>query len=333
MQHKRRLFIIILLCFISVFASSCAKPNGAEEDKKGQETTCDYQVDFIDVGEGDSIFIKFPDGKTMLVDCGEKGEKNYQKISGCITQSGADKIDYLVITHPDSDHAGNALNIIQNFDVGVAFIPDIISSKLVFYQNYSEFYQTLIEKEIEKKYSSFYSCIKGEDYFVAFLTPTPKAINGSEYTEFNSAESPTESQSNSLSPIIYVEIRGVRFVLMGDAPEKQEKKALENLKLNAEKHYEYYGLNVNLENVDFLKVSHHGSADASCEEFLEVLAPNNAIISVGANNYYGHPSTQVLKRLERANENYTLYRTDVCGTVSVKGYGEQVKVEVEIGKK
>jgi competence protein ComEC len=332
MLHKGKRFIIILLCFINVFAFSCAKPKSTEEDKKEQEITCDYQVDFIDVGEGDSIFIKFPDGKTMLIDCGEKGENNYQKIADCVSQSGADKIDYFVITHPDADHAGNALEIIQNFEIGLAFIPDIIVSQLIFYQNYSEFYQTLIEKQIDKKISSFYSYIKEEDYCVIFLTPTPRAVAGSEYTEFNRSESPTESQSNSLSPIIYIEICGVRFVLTGDAPEKQEKKALENLKLAViKRNHEENGLCVNLENIDFLKVSHHGSADASCEEFLNVLAPKNAIISVGANNYYGHPSTQVLQRLERANNEYTLYRTDVCGTISVKGYGKQVKVAVEIG--
>ncbi len=341
MLHKRKSFIIILICFFSIFVFSCAKAGGTStQGKDNQEVTsngeqdkvCNYSVDFIDVGEGDCIFIRFPDGKTMLIDTGEKSDKNYKKITDCIDKSGAKSIDYLMITHPDFDHSGNALDIIQNFDVGVAYIPYLHNSKFGFYKYYSEFYDLLVEKEISKKYSNYYHYLKGEEYLVAFLTPSPKGMVDGEYYEFNLSEAPTESQSNSLSPIIYVQICGVRFVFTGDAPENQEKKALENLKLNAKNHYEYYGLNVNLDNVDYLKISHHGSSDASCEEFLSVLAPKNAIISVGGNNNYGHPSSQVLKRLQKANENYLLYRTDVNGSISVIGRGSQTSVAVEISK-
>ena len=76
-------------------------------------------------------------------------------------------------------------------------------------------------------------------------------------------------------------------------------------------------MSINLENVDYLKLSHHGSDDASCEEFLSLLKPKNVIISVGENNY-GHPTSEVLQRLDEIVGEYNLYRTDRDDNIFVK---------------
>ena len=85
-----------------------------------------------------------------------------------------------------------------------------------------------------------------------------------------------------------------------------------------QKYYMEKGVNVYLMGIDFLKVAHHGSNNSSGEEFLSKIYPKNAIISVDGNNIYGHPSTDLLKRLYFNNSNLNLFRTDVCGSVSVK---------------
>ena len=89
---------------------------------------------------------------------------------------------------------------------------------------------------------------------------------------------------------------------------------------------------MNLENVDFLKVSHHGAVDASCNEFLSLLNPTNAIISVGNENFYGHPASETLERLNLLCPNHNLYRTDMLGTITVYKENAELKIISSEGK-
>ena len=88
----------------------------------------------------------------------------------------------------------------------------------------------------------------------------------------------------------------------------------------------YNNLSINLENVDYLKLSHHGSDDSSCEEFLTLLKPKNVIISVGANNSYGHPTSETLQLLDEVVKDYNLYRTDRNGNILVKVIDNKITV-------
>jgi beta-lactamase superfamily II metal-dependent hydrolase len=338
-KNKRRKilkFVIVALVFVASVIAFFAIKNADGGFSGGNENPSvkyDYAVSFVDVGEGDCIITKFPDGKVLMVDCGNRDDKIYRKIDEQLKEFGAKKIDYLIITHPDADHVGNALKVAQNYRIENVFLPDIADSMLVFYRQYQEFCSYINELETTIKTNHCYQTIKGENYFLAFLTPTPKGISGSEYIDFNASPSPTEEQSNALCPIIYMEIYGVKFLLTGDAPAKQEKKALENLDLYLNIHYEHeFGKRISLYDVDYLKVSHHGADDASCMEFLTVVCPKNAIISVGGNNNYGHPTNAVLKRLAEVNPHYNLFRTDTDGTILVASLDGQVETITEFSK-
>lgn len=323
MLKRRNKWLICSLIIFVIFCFGCGnKPNNATESGDI------FSVNLIDVGEGDCIFIEFPDGKNMLIDSGENDDKVFNKINAFLKSEKVKKIDYLLITHPDSDHAGGAEKLVENYKISRAYLPDIDQEMFAFYSSYERFYTALKQTDTEIKNSDYYTYIKGENYCAAFLTPTPRAFLNSEYVEFNSSEAPSEEQSNALSPIIYMEICGERFVFTGDASEKQEKAALSNVR-TLKAHYDYLGININLKWVDYLKVSHHGSSDASCQEFLNELCPKNAIISVGGVNNYGHPNTKVLTRLQTANPDYTLFRTDVHGNICVRGYRDGVKTVTE----
>ena len=291
---------------------------GCNDDKVNNEqlSLSGFSAHILDVGEGDAIFLHFPDGKNMLIDCGDKKDGLGEYIIKFIKNLGVKTLDYMMITHPDSDHAGNGEKIINAFTVGKLFIPHIVEKSLIFYPVYESFYNLVLELEIQTDVSDCYDVIIGDDYKVAFLSPYPKNFPTSSYVDFNDSIVPSSEESNALSPIIYVEVYGVRFVFTGDATVKQEAVAMLNLKTN-KAHYEYYDIDVNLSSVDFLKVAHHGGDDSSSEDFLSLLKPKNAIISVGANNVYGHPTRAVLERLQKANAQYNLYRTDVYGTVSI----------------
>lgn len=313
--HKRKTvckIISIALIFVLLCCCSCSH----KIKKLGREFFDGFSVHFLDVGEGDCIFIKFPDGKNMLIDSGDENERISSYIIDFLVDYKVKKLDYLIITHPNSDHCGNALDVINSFSVGTAFVPFMVEDRINLYQAYKSFYVKLLDIAEEIKISDCNKILKGLDYCVAFLTPLPRTMPQSSYAEFNGANSPTAEQTNALSPIIYVEYRGFRLVFTGDAPSSQEKLALEQVKV-MDNFYQSNQISVNLESVDFLKVSHHGSDDASCLEFLNVLKPKNAVISVGGNNNYGHPTKKVLERLQMVNPDYKLLRTDVHGTVSV----------------
>ena len=313
MLHKRKIFLrltVLILCAVMLIGCTSPVPN-----KSPRQVYDGFSIHFLDVGEGDSIFVRFSDGKNMLIDSGERSEELSEFIIGFLDNYGVKKIDYLVLTHPDLDHAGNAADIIDEFEIGIAYLPDM-RVHINLYTAYEQAYNKLEEKKIE--ISSIAVCIKGEDYGLAFLSPNPSSSSaGSSYRDFNASQAPEPELSNAMSPIIYLEARGVRFVLTGDAPFSQEEVALKNANvLNSI--YASNGVDVNLENVDFLKVSHHGANDASRSEFLSVLKPKNAVISVGGDNNYGHPNRDVLERLYAANQSYNLWRTDVYGTISVQ---------------
>ena len=190
-----------------------------------------------------------------------------------------------------------------------AFLPYIISP-----QNFNLYYRALTllnEKEVQIVYSAVGTTVFGDDYYFVMLSPNPKETTDSAYDIFNSYEDPPADVRNNVSPIIYLEYKGVRFIFTGDAGFSQEEVALNNLTLGMVNKNK-----VNLDGIDFLKVSHHGAADASGDEFLQALTPKNAVISVGVNTY-SHPAKATLSRILNANEDCDLYLTSVCGTVSV----------------
>ena len=129
-------FFALFVFFNFLFLLSCSEEelsqfkNSAAYDKK--EITARTEnlnvpsVNFLSVGQGDSAFIIFPDGKTMLIDCGEKDDINFATISTYIDAAGANAIDYLVLSHTDSDHTGNAADIIGKYGVKVAYIPKVL---------------------------------------------------------------------------------------------------------------------------------------------------------------------------------------------------------------
>lgn len=278
----------------------------------------DFSVNYLNVGQGDCIFIRLPDGKNALIDCGLNQEPILEKIKNYLAAYEVSKIDYFILTHPDLDHIGNAYNLIREYSVGELFIPYVKHEHLCNFTEFSNVLNLAKNKAISIKIFDSYTCIQGMDYAFAFLSPMPKGFDGSSYDELIKQDIPSDSAVNNLSPIIYFECFGKRFVFTGDAGYSQEKLVVANYTNKVyELFYNNYNINVNLECVDFLKVSHHGSADATGEQFLRLLQPKNAIISVAGQNFYGHPSSETLERLISVCPGYQLYRTDRDGTICI----------------
>ena len=305
---KRVIGIIVLLITLFNFGLF-----GCSNDNENQPFPIinEFCVYYLDVGEGDCIFINLPDGKRMVIDTGLYSNDNYNKLKNLLTQYNVSKIDYLVLTHPDADHIGNAFSIIQDYTVEKAFVPDIYNKQL--YTEFNGVFNMLIENGCQITYPSVYTFIEGEEYYIAFLSPNYTESIGY-YSYFNSLEQPNSEQVNNLSPIIYLEYKGVTFLFTGDANYKQEQIFIEYKKIGL---FNFIHKPINLDDIDFLKVGHHGAEDCTSEEFVYAINPQNAVISVGGNNIYGHPSTKTISRLCNQNINVNVLRTDVCGTIAV----------------
>lgn len=236
-------------------------------------TTYIYPAEFVmfDVGQGDSMLIRGE--KVILVDTG--GKLEYQKeawqkkktssyaervIIPYLKATGITKIDYLVLTHGDYDHMGEAINLVDNFKV----------EKVIFNcGSYNDLEQELI-KVLDKKKIKYYSCIKELN------------IDNNKLYFLQTKEYDNE---NDNSNVIYTELNGYKFMFMGDAGIEKEKDILEKY---------------NISNIDVLKVGHHGSNTSSSKIFIDEINPKYSIISVGKNNRYGHPNKEALDNLKNS---------------------------------
>lgn len=313
-NHLKRIFkrvisiTIILVTLLYCFLSGCSS---CQKDKRFK-TVQGFSVNFIDVGNGDSIFIRFDDGKNMLIDCGFSSTTYFDNICRVLDAYNTTKINYLVLTHPDVDHVGNVSNLLSKYKIEKAFIPNVYNKSL--YKVFNDAYSSLVNAGVEMTYSNIYQSIIGRNYFACFLSP---CLDGTSdyYGYFNGLLSPTENDINSLSPIIYLEYKGVRFLFTGDATKEQESVLMFNYKAGL--YNLIHDRNINLYDIDVLKVAHHGSADSSGYEFLSILKPKIAVISVGGNNVYGHPSAEVINNLYMVNPSVKILRTDVFGDISL----------------
>ena len=226
----------------------------------------------IDVGQGDSILIELPYNKgNILIDTGGKidyklsswEERENRSISDNILlpyfkNVGIHSIDYLILSHGDYDHMGEAINLVNNFKV----------EKVIFNcGEFNDLEQELI-KVLDKKKIPYYSCIKELN------------IDNNKLYFLQTKEYDNE---NDNSNVIYTELNGYKFMFMGDAGVTTEKEILDKY---------------NLPDIDVLKVGHHGSKTSSSKEFINEINPNYSIISVGKNNRYGHPNKEVLNNLK-----------------------------------
>lgn len=323
-EIRNRIIAIIVLTATVLSLCACAKDgslfkNGYTESERAILNN-GFSAHFIDVGEGDCSVIKFPDGKILMIDAGSDNEKIYKKIKSVLNELAVQKIDYLVLSHPDTEHVGNAGRLISDFTVGTVYMPNIKEENREYFPEFSAVYQR--ENAFTTVNPKLYDYIAGESYFFAFLSPD---FHGDYYAALNTGENITEEIKDDVSPIIYLEYAGVRFILSSDARATAEQRIVEDYASTAYKNiFGMRGITIDLEDVDFYKTASHGDNKSNSEEFLNLLKPKRAVISVGGGNYKGHPSFAVLNRLLSVREGCELYRTDYFGTVSVlvDGNGE-----------
>lgn len=316
------------IIFSTLILSGCGSP---VPQKNAREILSGFSVHYVDVTQGDCVFIRLPDGKNVLIDCGKKDQEILDDVTDFLSTYSVNKLDYFILTHPDNDHVGNAKDLIDAYQIGVVYHPHIVDQMLDLFPDYKNAYLLAKDKAEDMLVSDMYDVIKGEDYFLCFLTP--QIISKGVYEQLNSTLLPEETLINDLSPIIYLEYKGVSFLFTGDAGNSQEELAIENVNSTSfQNHLKHHGVQFDILGVDFLKVAHHGSRDSTSEQFLNAVLPKNAVISVGSDNPYGHPSSELLERICTVNDSCEIWRTDVYGTISV-GVDDSGEVKIITDKK
>lgn len=280
-------------------------------------------VHYIDVGQGDCIYIAFPDGTDMLIDCGsEKGRKEYETsaISDLKALNPDGKIDRVMATHSDTDHISYLDEVLSEFQVGNVYMPNIRSNNLdksvkiggrdvkVGDLDASKLKKFTDKDTIDtERYTEFFIAALSEPNCNITLNIGKYEIRGKDYTftfyclsqeEWDRRHLNNGEQINAVSPIGILEYAGRRLVFTGDSNESNE---------------EYYCETYPYVDCDVLKVAHHGSNGSSSKDFLQHVKCEYAVISTSGESY-GHPAQEALDRLKE-NGIQKIHRTDKCGNV------------------
>ncbi len=267
-------------------------PNAAVEPSRedGDAVGVSCSVHFIDVGQGDSILVE-SDGHYMLIDAGENDQG--ETVVSYLREQGVEVLDYIIGTHPHSDHIGGMDDVLEAVTVERAILPETDYGT----RTYQEVLEGIEAGNVEVSWAEV-----GDSYSlgdVSFLILAPAQAY---------------EDTNDLSVGIKLVCGNTSVVMCGDAEETSE--------------LDMCNSGIDLE-ADVLKCGHHGSSTSTCDAFLKAVNPVYAVISCGADNKYGHPHVETIAKLQE--EDVQIYRTDQSGTIIAASDGTNVSWSFERG--
>lgn len=263
----------------------------------------EIKIYFVDVGQGDSTLIQTIEGKNILIDGGGSEFGSFDVGESILLPYLLDRrittIDYLMISHFDSDHIGGVFAILENLEVKNI----IISKQGETSENLKKFYEITNNKGIRTIIVKKGDIVEIDKYsHFEILFPEDNLIE--------------DNILNNNSIVARFNSLNFSILFTGDIEEIAEKRLCE-----------LYSGTDKLE-AFVLKVAHHGSKTSSTEEFLELVKPKIALIGVGKNNNFGHPNIDVIERLE--NMGSKIYRTDNCGEIIIRINREKLQIHTKI---
>ena len=268
--------IIFILVFIIIFISITPKK---------------LNIHFVDVGQGDCTFIVTPRKQTILIDGGGSASKEYDvgknTLLPYVLDRGYTKLDYIFISHFDQDHVAGILTILEELKVETVIIPKQEENT----ENYQKFLELIKEKRIKVNIIKKGDRVNIEkNVYFDILWPEKEQIK--------------ENVINNNAIVMKMHYGNFSILFTGDIEEKAEEKILK-----------VYEGKERLLNANILKVAHHGSKTSTTEKFLKWVNPKAALIGVGKNNLFKHPSEKTIENLRK--HNVTIYRTDENGEITI----------------
>ena len=260
------------------------------------------EINFIDVGQGDSTLIRVSN-KTILIDgggssYGETFDVGEQTLFPYLLDRGIKTIDYVIVSHFDSDHCQGLNFIMENMKVKNAIISDLGQES----NEYDTFLSLAKKQNTNLVYVKMGDIIKIGKATIKILFPDNEPI--------------TDNEKNNNAIVFKFLWKNVSILFTGDIEEKAENKILS-----------MYSNNLEELKSTILKVAHHGSKTSTTKAFLEAIRPQIALVGVGEDNNFGHPNSGVIERLESIG--CKIYRTDKCGEINFK-FKNKISVSTKI---
>lgn len=280
--------ILFLLAGCSLTIETQAGPPISEESF--------LKVHFIDVGQGDATLIQQinqDNTYNMLIDAGNNGDGGY--LVEYLKDQGVKTLDYIIGTHPHSDHIGGLDDVIKGFQVGAIIMPKVMANTRTFEE---------VMEAVSNKGLSITSPVPGTSYPLGEAEFTILAPNSDDYASLNDYSIANRIVFGSNS-----------FIFTGDAEALSEEEILNNF-------------NKRDLASDVFKLAHHGSSTSNTEDFLEAINPSYGIISCGQDNSYGHPHREIMAQLKARN--ILVFRTDLHGTIVINSDGKDISIETEL---
>jgi len=243
---------------------------------------------FIDLGQADGILIQSAKN-AVLIDGGEYATRD--TLVNYLQNAGITTLDYVVATHPHSDHIGGLATVVEKFEVKNVLMPDATNNTATFEK---------LLTAIENKGISITVPSVGDKITAGIIEFTVLAPAGKDYKDLN-----------DVSLVLRMVYGETAILFTGDAEAVSEKEMLKS------------GLSLR---ANVLKAGHHGSRSSSSADFLDVVRPGMVVVSCGRQNSYGHPHKEFLERVGQPERNITLLRTDELGTIIIITDGQEVKL-------
>lgn len=278
-------FLMICGCQSSKAYESTELMVKAEAPVQSTAKQSNKMLDIYFIDTGNSDCIFINAEHTVLIDAGDNDDE--ARIVDFLHQQGIEKIDYLINTHPDADHSGGLDAVIEHFEIGTVFISNGSADS----KTYRDFVNAAVNAGLSPSVP-----LKDKIF----------DLQDEVYMRFYNTEA--QGSGNEVSLIVELVYKDMKFLFMGDAEKAQELAVLNEL-----------------EDVDLIKVGHHGSRTSTSDELLAKVMPEYAVILCGKDNAYGHPHQEVLDRL--ADYGIAVYRSDQLGTIHVQSDGSNIMID------
>lgn len=294
-QQKRiTILVLVALAVVALVLSTKLLPDAVQSARLDQTLDAARKpvaVHYIDVGQGDCALIATPAGN-ILIDSGERAYA--EQVIAYLRNCGIQQLDYVIGTHPHSDHIGAMPEILTVFPVKNIILPKLSEVNVPT----TKVYENLL-LAVKDSGAKVHAAIPGDVFTLEEVTLRILGPH-SQHKELN-----------DMSVIAHVSYGDTSFLFTGDAENSAENELLEFIGLEA----------------DVYSAGHHGSRNASSEAFLRAVYPALVIISCGSGNSYGHPHQEALDRF--AATGAQVLRTDICGSIVVGSDGKDLSINYE----
>ena len=280
-----------------------------------------FEMDVLYVGQGDGIFISC-EGRNFLIDGGSSTKEELAKYTliPFLHCKGVSHLDGIIISHEDSDHCSGLLEFLEAaleekpvISISAVYLPDIAEETKG--ENYLMIEELSEQAGIPVRYISCGQRIRAGNLFLDCLHPA----HGASYTDANEYSTTLLLRYKDPSSNNAGTDDAFSAMLTGDIEEEGEKDLCAHLQDM---------------NITVLKAAHHGSRNATSDDFLKLVHPQAAVISAGVDNLYGHPHKETIQRIESCNPCPDIYRTDLAGEISfrLKKKGDNYQVKTFLGE-